>query len=1548
MHRSGTSALAGVFNLCGYSIGNNFLEETNDNIKGFYENKQIMELNDRFLYALNSNWQTTLPLKKIKKTLNKKINIRACEIIITNLIEESNGYNHLIKDPRLSLLLPIWLKAFENLNIKPKIIISVRKPLDVSHSLKERNNISINKSLLLWEYYNLYAEKHSKNYKRVFSDYDLLLQNPKEHLKMLYSALKLEDKDKIYKHLEKINHFIEPDLNHYTNKVNSQKNKALSKPYDELYKKLLDLNSKKEIDTETKKYFDSKLDAINKTSSIYYENILLHNNNKYKIIYKNGEQNLKTISKFVKLGNNKITIPLEQNRKFNWIRFKPVSEISYIKLNSILCYNETSRAYLEPSSIIGTLEFGDKYIFYKNDYLDFNLENEDFNKIEIDLDILLVGISTLNIIPKIHQNIKKWFYSKLSEKEEIINNNEIKHIGSINEYKKEEVNYLIKLDTYLSKIDALEGHLQLLNEQYQTSDAHAMTLESLNKKLNKEITIKEERLIANKSKIENLTNELSLTEFELTNSRHILDNNESLTKELKTFKQSNKILEEKNMLLKDERSKLSSKLKANNKLIKTLESKIDQQSSSITKAISKQHTALNDVKSLLSKNKQLGSEIKLVKNNEEKYLEIIQLLKKEANEKDTIISELNKQIEHKDQLIINQEKKYVTSEEYKNEVLQKLNKTISQQDKNLNNLVTQIANFQVVQSSLEKNNINKETQVAELLKNNNTLNKNHNSLVSQFSQLENELKLKEVELESSKTLLKKTEQVIDSINESKLNSEILIREKVNQVEILNYEINQLTNIIKDQIEYIYSVRKSLSYRLGFGVTKPFRFFYNKATGIKLLKDPTSIVLLSLVNLGIKNPHKVIKSISKENFDKLKQALKTEDPRLITENIKSYINKEEVELMLNTASSKALKTSNHEPAIVDTQLDKDNSRFKVLFICPNLPDYDSSAGGKRAFNQLKLLSKKFDVYVFTKGSREQKYITVLEENGINVLLHRDPRKIKKRIPNFYCVIFAWYSTYYSSKEFLTLYPSSKIIFDTVDIHWVREERSIGNWEGVDKQKIKLNKEKELEAYRYADIIWTVTQPDKDAVLKELPQADVRIVSVIEEPIKTEYKDSGTNNILFLGGYRHYPNLSAAKRLALEILPKINEEIPDAKLILAGSHAPDEIKDLAKNNSNIVFKGFVADEDIEQLYSNTQIIICPLLAGAGIKGKICEAISYMVPVITNDIGNEGINLIHMEEGYISDDNLEIAQLAIKALQRTYQDALITSNAQKKLFRLVSPDAAYKSMLNSIIPEVCICIVTYNQLKHLEDCISSIYGNTNYPRYRIIVHSNGCTDGSQEFLQAAQKTNNNLEIILSKENDVFVKPNNWMMEANPDSDIVLLNNDVTVTENWLTNLVKTAYDYENVGIVGSKVLYPDGKLQEFGGILYDDGTGANIGKYQNPDEDQYKITKRASFVSGCSMFIKRSTIERIGVFDEQFHPCYCEDADMCYTAWENDIETLVTHDSIVFHHEGATAGTDTSSGFKKYQDINFKKFIKKHNTKINEVNNKVELLNNLNIII
>jgi GT2 family glycosyltransferase len=740
------------------------------------------------------------------------------------------------------------------------------------------------------------------------------------------------------------------------------------------------------------------------------------------------------------------------------------------------------------------------------------------------------------------------------------------------------------------------------------------------------------------------------------------------------------------------------------------------------------------------------------------------------------------------------------------------------------------------------------------------------------------------------------------------------RKELARLQLLNRDeearLKNLENDLKD-------IRHSLTYRLGALLTYPFHWTYRQIAGNRKANETKLWLLANLVAEGIYNPKSLWQNLDFSKLRVLYKALQQEDNANILGNFQKLLNGVEA---VNGTPDVEEDTSRNQSVNIRSP------RIQVLYVSPNLPDFDTSSGGKRATEMLRILAEAYDVHCFTLGARPVQYIDKLQSLGVNVLETSDMEMVCTLLPNVDVIIFAWYYTYYSCAPLRKIYPDAITIADTVDVHWVREERSIGHYGDLTREKVEENKRQELEVYRNVDQIWTVTEVDTAAVRSEIPEAGIALVSNIHEPETHEYKEKKEPNILFFGGYQHYPNIAAAQVLAWEIFPLIRSRIPNATLFIAGSKAPEEIIALAEIEG-VEFLGFIEEKDVPAFYDRMALTIVPLLSGAGIKGKICQAISYRIPVITNAIGNEGIGLIHEEEGLISEDFDEMADLAVRLLQGGYNLEEMTSKAQEKIVRIVGPAIVRKNMIGSISPPVSICIVTWNRKELLKKCIDSILKYTQYPQYRILVHSNACSDGTREYLEELSKSHPNIIPIFSEDNEVFVIPNNRMMMMYPQDDVVLLNNDTEVTQGWLVNLWRAAYSSKKIGIAGSKILYPDGRLQEFGSELYPDGTGRNIGKYDDPGKPEYQGVHKVGYVSGCAMYIKRSTIEIIGVFDEAFHPCYCEDSDFCYTAWEQDLETVVTSDSVIYHHEGATSGTDTTSGFKAYQEVNMEKFLSKH---------------------
>lgn len=211
MHRSGTSALAGALNILGVDLGENLLIPDEYNVKGFYENWGMVNINIEILNFIGGDWHNPTPFEENwwKSEHLGFIRERISSFLMTFNDKALIGF----KDPRLCRLLPIWLIEMEKLSIKPVFVIPLRDPYEVCSSLKKRDCFSREKSLLLWMIHNIEAERYSRNYPRVVVTYNDLLSQPVKVMETISAGLDIkfpywENKK------DELSDFIEKELKH--------------------------------------------------------------------------------------------------------------------------------------------------------------------------------------------------------------------------------------------------------------------------------------------------------------------------------------------------------------------------------------------------------------------------------------------------------------------------------------------------------------------------------------------------------------------------------------------------------------------------------------------------------------------------------------------------------------------------------------------------------------------------------------------------------------------------------------------------------------------------------------------------------------------------------------------------------------------------------------------------------------------------------------------------------------------------------------------------------------------------------------------------------------------------------------------------------------------------------------------------------------------------------------------------------------------------------------------------------------------------------------
>lgn len=300
---------------------------------------------------------------------------------------------------------------------------------------------------------------------------------------------------------------------------------------------------------------------------------------------------------------------------------------------------------------------------------------------------------------------------------------------------------------------------------------------------------------------------------------------------------------------------------------------------------------------------------------------------------------------------------------------------------------------------------------------------------------------------------------------------------------------------------------------------------------------------------------------------------------------------------------------------------------ILVISDSFPKPDRASGDLRFYTLLTLLAHKHQILFCAlnadgtvqmrdeAGAKlEGAGITLGNVNLVHVLKHFKPNIV-------------WFEFYHQARTdylaHLERYcPKAKILVDSVDVHFNRfEARARVTGKPEDVAVALQTRAREVAAYAHADMVLAVSEDDKQLIRQELPSLlvevvpNIHVVPIFPDPTRRRYGE-----LVFVGSFGHDPNVDAMLYFCSEVMPIICAKNPQTRLKIIGSNPTPEIISLA--NEHVEVLGYVPET--APFLETAYISVAPLRYGGGMKGKVGEAMSYGLPVVTTSFGAEGFGL------------------------------------------------------------------------------------------------------------------------------------------------------------------------------------------------------------------------------------------------------------------------------------------------------------------------------------
>ncbi|MBN9561448.1 MAG: glycosyltransferase [Alphaproteobacteria bacterium] len=259
--------------------------------------------------------------------------------------------------------------------------------------------------------------------------------------------------------------------------------------------------------------------------------------------------------------------------------------------------------------------------------------------------------------------------------------------------------------------------------------------------------------------------------------------------------------------------------------------------------------------------------------------------------------------------------------------------------------------------------------------------------------------------------------------------------------------------------------------------------------------------------------------------------------------------------------------------------------------------------------------------------------------------------------------------------------------------------------------------------------------------------------------------------------------------------------------------------------------------------------------------------------------------------------------------------------------APPCAALTLIETVEPEeivfpeqragivVSVIVPAFGQVGYTLRCLASMARNLPEAPIEVIVVDDASPDPETERLSRVS----GIRLVVNQANLGFLRSCNAAARLARGEFVFFLNNDTQVLPGWLDPMVGLMRARADAGAVGCKLLFPDGRLQEAGAIVWDNATGLTYGRGDDPEQPAYNYVREVDYASGAALLVRSALFARLGGFDERFAPAYCEDSDLGFRIRQAGFKVLYQPRSRVVHFEGVTNGTDLTQGIRRFNEVN-----------------------------